>query len=161
MMGDAVSFIKSYPGLYLSSVKQGFTIYFHSSSDYLLFKNKPAPQFEAWWDRIFYRQSKNYEGDYMNRWKDDPAYVGWLLVSAYIAAIIYGVKVFFSRDRYPRDLAGVVAFMTLTILYFTVMANFLDLGENNRFRFALDPLVLLLFGMLLQNTILYLWNKRK
>jgi hypothetical protein len=161
MARDAVSFIRAYPGLYLASVKQGFSIYFHSSSDYLLFKDKPAPQLEAWWDRIFYGQLKNYEGDTQNRWKDNPAYIGWLLVVAYLAAIIHGLKVFFSRDRYDRDLAGVAAFMTFTILYFTVMANFLDLGENNRFRFALDPLVLLLCGMFLQNAILYLWNKGK
>ena len=161
MAKDATSFIKSSPGLYLTSVKQGFWIYFHSSSDYLLLKDKPAPRLEACWDRLFYGQMKNYEGNYQNRWKDDPAYVGWLLVVAYVSAILYGLKIFLTRDRYSPALVGEIAFMTFTILYFTVMANFLDLGENNRFRFALDPLVLLLFGMFLQNSILYLRHRRR
>jgi hypothetical protein len=49
----------------------------------------------------------------------------------------------------------------LTILYFTLMANLLDLGENNRFRFAIDPLVLVLFGVFLQNAILSAWKKTR
>jgi hypothetical protein len=156
MAGEAINFIKAHPGLYLTSVKQGFWIYFHSSSDYLLIKERPTLTLETWWDRIFYGQLKTYEGDFKNRWKDDPGYVGWLLVITYAAAIFQGWKIVFNRDRYPRDIAGVAAFMTFTILYFTVAANFLDLGENNRFRFAIDPLVLVLFGAFLQNTILSL-----
>jgi len=161
MAKDALAFIQSHPGLYLASVKQGLLVYFHSSSDYLLFKERPTLKLESWWDRIFYGQLRSYEGDTNNRWKNDPGYVGWWLVLSYLAATIYGLKISFSRDRYCRDLAGVVAFMTFTILYFTFMANFLDMGENNRFRFALDPLVLLLIGMLLQNFILYVQERRK
>jgi len=161
MAGEAINFIKADPGLYLTSVKQGFWIYFHSSSDYLLFKERPTLALESWWDRIFYGQWKTYEGDFKNRWKDDPAYVGWLLVIVYLAAIFQGLKIVFNRDRTPQDVAGVAAFMTFTILYFTVMANFLDLGENNRFRFAIDPLALVLFGVFLQNAILLIWKKAR
>ena len=161
MADEAVNFIKAQPGLYLASVKQGFWIYFHSSSDYLLFKERPTLTLETWWDRIFYGQLKTYEGDFKNRWKDDPAYVGWLLVIVYLAAIFQGLKIVFTRDSYPGDVTGVAAFMTFTILYFTVMANFLDLGENNRFRFAIDPLILVLSGMFLQNAISILWRKNR
>jgi hypothetical protein len=161
MAGEAVNFIKAHPGLYLASVKQGLSIYFHSSSDYLLFKERPTLKLESWWDRIFYGQMQTYNGDFKNRWKDNPAYVGWLLVIAYGAALLYGFKIVFTRDHYPPEIKGVVAFMIFTILYFTVMANFLDLGENNRFRFALDPLVLVLFGLFLQNAILSLWKKNR
>jgi hypothetical protein len=153
MFRDAIDFIGNHPGLYLASVKQGFSIYFHSSSDYLLLKDKPTPQLESWWDRIFYGQLSDYGGDYSNRWKNDPVYVGWWLVAAYAAAVIYGLKTFTARGESNRIFTAVVTFMTFTILYFTVMANFLDLGENNRFRFALDPFVLLLFGRLVQNLL--------
>lgn len=160
MAKDAIHFIELNPGWYLSSIRQGFSIYFHSSSDYLLFKDRPTLQLESWWDRLFYGQLKNYAGDYNNRWRNDPAYVGWWLVVSYIAVIAYGMKIFFTRDRYSIELAGTVTYMIFTILYFTVMANFFDLGENNRFRFALDPLVLLLFGMLLQNFVVYVQKRR-
>ncbi len=154
MLGDAINFIRVRPDLYLVSVKQGFLIYFHSSSDYLLLKDKPAPELESWWDRIFHGQFSGYDGDYGNRWKSDPGYVGWWLVVAFVAVTIYGIKVVITRNRSDRVFPAVVAFMTFTIIYFTLMTNFLDLGENNRFRFTLDPLVLLLFGMLLQNVML-------
>lgn len=161
MAGEALNFIKAYPGLYLNSVRQGFWIYFHSSSDYLLFKERPTLALESWWDRIFYGQLKTYQGDFQNRWKNDPSYVGWLLVMIYAAAIFQGLKIAFNRDRTPRDVAGVAAFMTFTILYFTVMANFLDLGENNRFRFAIDPLVIVLSGIFFQNAIVAAWRKTR
>lgn len=154
MSRDAINFVRVRPDLYLDSVKQGFFIYFHSSSDYLLLKDKPAPQLELWWDRIFYGQISGYNGDFDNRWKSSPIYVGWWLVVAFAAATMYGIKLVITHDRSDRVFLGVVAFMTFTIIYFTVMANFLDLGENNRFRFTLDPFVLLLFGMLLQNSIM-------
>lgn len=159
MAKDAVRFVKNYPGLYLASVGQGLSIYFHSSSDYLLLKDKPTPNLEVWWDRIFYWQFSSY-GDPKDRWKTDPTYVGWGLAIAYMIAVLYGLKVFFTRDRYGHDPVGVISFMTFTILYFTLMANFLDLGENNRFRFTLDPLVLLLFGKALQESIPHLWKRR-
>jgi len=153
MMKDAISFMQARPDLYLDSVKQGLSIYFHSSSDYLLLKDRPTQTLESWWDRIFYGQISRYNENFSNRWKEDPRYVGWLLVVTYLAATIYGVNVAISRQRLDSALVIVVAFMTFTIIYFTLMANFLDLGENNRFRFALDPFVLLLFGRLLQNLI--------
>lgn len=161
MFRDAINFVRVRPDLYLASVKQGFSIYFHSSSDYLLLKDKPAPQLESWWDRIFYGQISGYDGDYGNRWESSPIYVGWWLAVAYLAAIIYGTKLVITHDKSDRVFLVVVAFMTFTIIYFTLMANFLDLGENNRFRFTLDPLVLLLFGMLLQNSVLNGWIRRQ
>ena len=161
MAGEALNFIKAYPGLYLASVKQGFWIYFHSSSDYLLFKERPTLTLESWWDRIFYGQLKTYQGDFQNRWQNDPSYVGWLLVIVYAAAIFQGLKIVFTRDRFPGDMAGTAAFMTFTILYFTLMANFLDLGENNRFRFAIDPLVLVLSGVFLQDMVVSAWGRSR
>jgi hypothetical protein len=154
MLWDALDFIRARPDLYLASVTQGFRIFFHSSTDYLLLKDKPAPQLETWWDRIFYGQMSAYGDDPANRWESDPRYVGWWLVVTYAAAILYGVKIIFAPGRSSPVFVAVVAFMTFTIVYFTVMANFMDLGENNRFRFSLDPLVLLLFGAFLQSLII-------
>ncbi|HSJ89341.1 MAG TPA: hypothetical protein VK909_19170 [Anaerolineales bacterium] len=151
MLKDAIRFIRLRPGLYLASVKQGFMIYFHSSSDYLLLKDKTTPTLESFWDKIFYGQLNDYRGDFANRWKNSPIYVGWFLVIAYVAAAAYGLKVILSLSKYDVVFVAIIAFMTFTILYFTFAANFFDLGENNRFRFTLDPLVLLIAGHLLQN----------
>ena len=161
MLKDALNFIRAHPRLYLASVRQGFSIFFHSSSDYLLLKDKPTPQLESLWDRIFYGQLSSYGEDPRNRWENHPMYVGWWLVIAYLAAVIYGLKLSFARDRSRPALTGVAAFMTFTIIFFALMANFLDLGENNRFRFALDPFVLLLFGLLIQTVIINVSRRRE
>lgn len=154
MLQDAIHFVRIRPDIYLQSVKQGFLIYFHSSSDYLLLKDKPTPGLEHWWDRIFYGQISSYNGDFNQRWETNPSYVGWFLVIVYIAAAIYGVRFVAVQGRTDLVLSSVLAFMTLTILYFTFMANFFDLGENNRFRFTIDPLVFMLFVLFLQDFIL-------
>lgn len=159
MLRDALDFIQARPDLYLSSVRQGFSIYFHSSSDYLLLKDKPTPQLETWWDRVFYGQLMPYGEDPTTRWENDPRYVGWWLVVMHAAAILYGVRILFTPEQYDPAFLALIAFMTFTIVYFTVMANFMDLGENNRFRFALDPLALLLFGRLVQNLVIG-WKSR-
>ena len=160
MTRDAINFIRSRPDLYLASVRQGFSIYFHSSSDYLLLKDKPAPGLESWWDRVFYLQQSSYGEDPRTRWDADPKYIGWGLVITYAAATLYGLRLILRDKQLNYGTLAVVAYITFTIIYFTIMANFTDLGENNRFRFALDPLVLLLFGALFQNFILHLWRKR-
>jgi hypothetical protein len=159
MLKDALRFIRLRPDLYLASVKQGFFIYFHSSSDYLLLKDKPTPQLEAWWDHFFYGQLSDYQGDYNNRWKNDPRYIGSFLVIAYGAAVLYGMIGVLTRNPADRIFVAVIAFMTFTILYFTLMVNFFDLGENNRFRFTIDPLVFLLFARLLQDLVFRLIRK--
>jgi hypothetical protein len=159
MTEDAINFIRSRPDLYLASVRQGFSIYFHSSSDYLLLKDKPAPKLESWWDRVFYLQQSSYGEDPRTRWDVDPTYIGWGLVIVYAGALLYGLRSILVDKQLGYHTLAVLAFITFTIVYFTVMANFTDLGENNRFRFALDPLVLLLFGLLLQNSILRLWRR--
>jgi hypothetical protein len=160
MTRDAFNFIRSRPDLYLTSVRQGFSIYFHSSSDYLLLKDKPAPGLETWWDRVFYLQQSRYGDDPRTRWDADPKTIGWGLVIAYAAATLYGLRLILRDKQLNYGTLAVVAYITLTIIYFSIMANFTDLGENNRFRFALDPLVLLLFGALLQNSLLHLRRKR-
>ena len=151
MLKDAIHFIRIHPDLYINSVRQGFAIYFHASSDYLLLKKKLTRHLASWWDKIFYGQLSDYHGDFNNRWKSNPLYVGWFLVVAYIAATLNGGKIVIAHNPSDRVFVAVIAFMTFTILYFTFMANFFDLGENNRFRFTIDPFVFLLVGRLIQN----------
>lgn len=160
MQQDALRFIRIRPDLYFASVRQGFEIFFHSSSDYLLLKDKPTPKLESFWDRVFYGQLSDYQGEFDNRWSSNWRYIGWWLVVAYIAAIGYGVKTVLNRNPEDRSQIAVITFITFTMLYFTVLANFFDLGENNRFRFTLDPIVFLLFGKLLQE-FAFRWKRKR
>jgi hypothetical protein len=48
------------------------------------------------------------------------------------------------RDRPDRPLIGLLAFILLNLVYVTVLTNAVELGENNRFRFTIEPLVAVL-----------------
>ena len=48
----------------------------------------------------------------------------------------------------PRRL--MLSFMLFTIFYLTFVGNIIECGENNRFRFALDPFFFVLLGMALE-----------
>jgi hypothetical protein len=159
MFQDALHFIRIRPDLYFASVRQGFEIFFHSSSDYLLLKDKPTPKLEAFWDRLFYGQFSDYQGKLDNRWISDWRYIAWWLVIAYVVSMVYGMKTVLNRNQTDRSQTAVIAFITFTILYFSVLANFFDLGENNRFRFTLDPIVFLLFGKLFQEFVVR-WKRK-
>jgi len=46
-----------------------------------------------------------------------------------------------------------VFFMAYNIFFVTLVGNLMDIGENNRFRFTVDPFLLILFIFLLRNFI--------
>jgi hypothetical protein len=72
---------------------------------------------------------------------------------------------FYSYRLIRRELSGLtpdyplimtLAFMLITILYTVVTSSLLQLGENNRFRFPLDPYLMIMFGLLLK----HVWPRR-
>ena len=71
--------------------------------------------------------------------------VAWVVVAAYAAAGIAAVLIVCRRkvrhSLRPAVLA-IIGFAMLTTLYVSLVGNFLEVGENNRFRFVVDPLVL-------------------
>jgi len=80
---------------------------------------------------------------------------GFILIAAYILAFIYGILLL--RRRHP--LSQSYFFLWLTLLYAFLVGNFTEVGENNRFRFVLDPLLLPFIGLLIQR--LFVFGKRK
>ena len=49
----------------------------------------------------------------------------------------------------PRDVT--LLFIIVAILYATPLGAIVNFGENNRYRFILDPLYVVLFGLLLSS----------
>lgn len=52
-------------------------------------------------------------------------------------------------------------FIVLTVLYNFLLGVLVDVGENNRFRFEIDPLLLILLGIVLQGVIDLVQSRRR
>jgi len=74
---------------------------------------------------------------------------GFILIAAYILAFIYGILLL--RRRHP--LSQSYFFLWLTLLYAFLVGNFTEVGENNRFRFVLDPLLFPFIGLFIQSLL--------
>jgi hypothetical protein len=77
--------------------------------------------------------------------------VAWLVVAGYVLTAWWTARALLRERRSgtPRSPANVTcAFVVLTAAYVTLVGTFSELGENNRFRYLVDPLVFAAFAAL-------------
>ncbi len=144
---DALRLIVREPGVYARSLLQSAYIYFHSATDYEFVEGnlKRLAAFDRFWNRAFYWQMQSGEtaGERLNRLS--AAHFGWGILAAFALALGGGIdflRAARARLREPRSL--LVLFMVYNILYATAVGIAMEIGENNRFRFTIDPFILLL-----------------
>jgi hypothetical protein len=68
----------------------------------------------------------------------------WTIVLAYIAALLYGLRLTYRLLLRRKEAAASVvtlAYIWLTVAYATLVVNLTEILENGRIRFVLDPLV--------------------
>ncbi len=153
---DAMYVIRHRPMVYLRSVLRAWAIWFFPTSDFVWLapnglRVRPLVEF---WTAVFSGTLiatpcyKTYASGH------DFADIGFFSVLAFVSALVFGLvgcRVSFSQQRPGSDEAATqttVLVMVLTILYVAVVGNAADIGENNRFRFMVEPLVLVLVGLL-------------
>lgn len=76
---------------------------------------------------------------------------GLWITASYLVALVAGGLVLVRRLRGPAGSEPSTvtwAYLWLTVLYVTGVGNLLEVGENNRFRFLADPLVLAMLAAL-------------
>jgi hypothetical protein len=161
---DALRLIVMKPGVYSRSVIQALYIYFHSASDYEFLESNRAriDRLDRTWDRLFYGQWQIGEaaGERLNQMKGD--HIGWGIVAAFLTAIIGGIYFLrANRARLGEPVNLLALFMLYNILFVTIIGVTLEIGENNRFRFTVDPLILLLFVFTIQNIITLIQGAEK
>jgi len=153
---DALRIIRAKPNVYLRSINQAIYIYFHSASDFdLITGNRDHIfTFDLWWNRLFYGQWKSDETSIERNSSMSIEHVGWWIVMSFLI-VIAGSVIFLWRNRWhlaePETM--LVLFMAYNIFFVTLAGNSMDIGENNRFRFTIDPFILILFVFFVQNTI--------
>jgi hypothetical protein len=139
--------IRVKPALYLRSVVQSLYIFFHSASDFELIGGirQPIQTFDVVWNRFFYGQWLNDESPGARMVELSPLHVGWWIIASFIIGMVGNSRYLWKNPRVICTPNGLLLlFMILSVLYVAIVGNFMDLGENNRFRYVIDAFILLL-----------------
>ena len=157
-MQDAIQMILLAPGQYARTLIRAAYIFFHSASDYehVAGIRTPIDRLDTAWNRLFYGQWKKGETfDELGSGSFLFSHISWTLVIGYFFAFVVSSVYLWENHASivssPRLI--LVLFMLWNILFVSVAGNMLDIGENNRFRFVIDPFILLLVVFSLRNFI--------
>lgn len=145
-LSDDLWIIEHRPGAYLRSVGRGFADFFAPPTTGAGSGGNTGKikGYDHWFSRIVYGRL-------------GPGRDGLFLIAAYVFAVLTGAWIVIRRLRPRADVVTVtVAFELLAILYLGIVGNFAEVGENYRFRLALDPLALSLVALGVQR----LWRRR-
>jgi hypothetical protein len=161
---DALRVIYLMPEYYLRSIGQAFYIYFHSPSDFdpILENRSRIQNLDLWWNRIFYGQWLSNETSIDRNTGMSAEHVGWWIVAVFVSAVV-GCTIFLWRthDQISKAENMLVLYMLYNILFVTLIGNTMDIGENNRFRYVIDPFLLILFVFFLRNVIIKFWKPKQ
>jgi hypothetical protein len=160
---DSIRMIIHAPHYYLETIPYSLYIFFHSASDYEhLRSRKSIDKLDTLWNRLFYGQWHKNESLVERSQTFSPNHVAWWLVIEYLI-VITATPVYLWRQRahFQNPEYGLILFMFWTIVFVSAAGILLDLGENNRARFGIDPLILLLFLFFIRRSILAFKDKFK
>jgi hypothetical protein len=149
---DAQYVLVHYPGTYIKSLFESFFVYFIPSSSYSFLKEnrQQIGVIDGAYNLILCGQLQ-----YEKEITDDRSFLNMGLFTAlgYIAVIIYSFLLLgqaFKRKPINVPYTLTLLFIWLNLLYVTIVGNAFELGENNRFRFIVDPLFIVLLGLALK-----------
>lgn len=148
-LGDALKVIRLYPYTYLEAIWQSIYIYFHSTSDSdFLYENREKIQgFDMWWNRLVHGQWESGE-TLSDRMTTKSAHnVGWVVVIAFSFSMAWCVYYLYKNTGKLTNARNMlILFMLYNIVFVTIIGNMMELGENNRFRFSIDPFIMCTFA---------------
>jgi len=144
---DSVHMIIHAPHYYLELIPYSIYIYLHSASDYepTYGIRVPVDDVDTLWNRLFYGQWQKDESLVERASKLSPDHFAWWLALGFILAItVTPVYLWREGQRLHNPDYGLLLFMYWNISFVSAAGILLDLGENNRTRFGLDPFIFLL-----------------
>lgn len=159
---DALASLTSHPLDYLKNVVKAVFIYFRPSDDYGLVKvNASHIEFvDRLYNLLIFGQPV-YGIDAQASVEDliaiNVGRVGFFIVIIFGIVIVYGLRLLlklFTQKPLDLPLALTVLFIWFNLVYVSVVGNTLDIEENNRFRFAIDPLMLIMGGFCLSQWLI-------
>ena len=143
---DSVRMVLHAPRYYLSTLPFSLYIHLHSASDYKPVQGirLPIDRWDTLWNRLFYGQWQKDESIDERASTIFPDHLGWWLAISFIFVILAAPHyLWHQRDRLYTVDYGLTLFMFWNIVFVSAAGILLDLGENNRTRFSVDPFILL------------------
>jgi hypothetical protein len=152
---DAVHILFSHPKVYLTSLRQSFLIFFFPTNDYFPWTGNRAEILflDRIYNVVFSGQICPAEPTILYRYDTQRfCNMGLFLFISYIAVVIYSpylvIRDYLVEANLPVALT--VLFLWINVIYVTGVSNAFEIGENNRFRFIITPLLLVLFSRFLE-----------
>ena len=143
LRADSFTIIRRYPGAYLRSVRVAFAMAGYSPTPDIRIRpdNRHALAGPARVEAFLLGSVGDKINDFDPKAGSfNPGHIEWVVVLAIPVAFAGLGFMVLRRRRDPQ--AVVAAFMGSVLVLSTVIAQFLDAGENYRFRFVSDPILL-------------------
>jgi len=144
---DSIHILLHAPYYYLENIPFGFYIYLHSASDYepTIDIRAPIDGWDTLWNRLFYGQWHKDESPSERSRTLSPDHFAWFLAPCFLLVLI-ATPVYLWRQRatFHDPQYGLILFFYWNIVFVSGAGILLDIGENNRTRFGIDPFLLLL-----------------
>lgn len=151
---DSFRLIALAPYSYLHSIQRSSYIFFHSATDYKQVTGirLPVNEMDTLWNRVFYGQWQKDESLAERAERFSPANLAWSIFIGFLIAIVGGCAcLWYLRARLDPSCFALLVFLLWNLLYVSAIAVTMDIGENNRFRYTIDPLALLMFVFVIRN----------
>jgi hypothetical protein len=163
---DAFQILKSRPTAYLRGLAESYLLYFMPASAYLFLDDNVAHikglvrlTSIALNGRFSHHRDPGLRQTQLGRYYlQGVLNTGWFLILAYGLVLVFGLSLLVRRSSSSLiPSLPSLFFLWYNVAWMTLVANALEVGENNRFRFVTDPLV---FAFLATMTVEWLWRGR-
>jgi hypothetical protein len=150
---DAIYILTSRPRAYLLGLLRSYFIFFLPSADYdFLDANREHVQpIDRFYDIVFYGRLVYDSKPPIE--KENILNMGLFLIIGYSVSVFYGLRLTLdtlSGKHKNLPFALTALFLWINIIYVTLIGNAFEILENNRFRFVIDPLFLIILGVFLE-----------
>jgi hypothetical protein len=141
---DALTILKKIPNAYLNGLRKAMFIYFMPPDNYRLLgaTKKKILLWADVFDEVVYGCIGRNQKEAL------------FLIVLFPLLILYGIYYLIKVNKDPT-IRITIAYILFTIIYVTIVGLLFDVGENNRFRYVIDPLLFVLAGLLINS----LWTK--
>jgi hypothetical protein len=155
---DAIRVLATHPALYAGAVANAsFDYCYPASVNFMLKANRGAISgYERLFDLVVYGQLFDYQSVGERERHDAHGVpkafkIGLFIVLGMLAALTFGAMITrrLLRSEDGRADGVTLLIIIVTILWVALVGNALDIGENYRFRFMIDPFHYLLLALLL------------
>jgi hypothetical protein len=170
---DGLYVLTRYPQAYARAVKRAFFVYFFPGPTDIRMVNRPAIRaYENAYNFMFARLTRINSQDinwyssvfYPVRWDFLSLILFFSVVEYYLVLFFFlGWALFkaFQREPFDQAFALTLLYMTVNILYITLLINAFEPVGNNRYRFTIDPFFWITSGLLLAHYKDRLFKKKK